>query len=63
MEYVAICKCCPTIADCKAAFGKYWIDKSDGGKGCRNPFAGWGIRKEPVMPKMPRRPVKQTELI
>lgn len=63
MEYKAVCKCCPVLADCKAAFGAYWEDKSNGGKGCPTPFAGWGARPAPVLPKMPRRKPKQENLI
>ena len=32
------CETCPTISDCKTAFGKYWNDKSAGGTGCNHPF-------------------------
>lgn len=33
------CAVCPSIKDCKMAFGKYWQDKSRGGIGCVHPFA------------------------
>ena len=33
------CESCPTKADCVAAFGIYWSDKSGGGVGCEHPFA------------------------
>ena len=33
------CESCPTKADCVAAFGIYWNDKSGGGVGCEHPFA------------------------
>ena len=33
------CENCPTKADCVAAFGIYWSDKSGGGVGCEHPFA------------------------
>jgi len=32
------CETCPTIQDCKEAFGRYWLEKSHGGVGCRFPF-------------------------
>ena len=32
------CESCPTKADCVAAFGIYWSDKSGGGVGCEHPF-------------------------
>lgn len=35
------CRCdtCPTIGDCKQAFGRYWSEKSSGGTGCEHPFS------------------------
>ena len=67
MQLTAFCSCCLSIADCKAAFGKYWLEKSHGGKGCCHPFTGWAKVevKPPALPKMPRRPrrVTQQELI
>lgn len=33
------CADCPTINDCKTAFGKFWKDKSGGGIGCKCRFA------------------------
>ena len=37
------CESCPTKADCVAAFGIYWSDKSGGGVGCEHPF---GYRRD-----------------
>lgn len=36
------CGVCPpwTQTVCRHAFGKYWNDKSDGGKGCDHPLDG-----------------------
>ena len=65
MSFKAICNTCPAIADCKHAFGKYWVDKSSGGVGCRHPFAGWGEGKPavpPPLPKMPRRPKRPVRM-
>ena len=63
MQYVRRCEICPTIADCKTAFGKYWLEKSHGGKGCCHPFTGWAKVeiKPPALPKMPRRPRRVTQ--
>lgn len=61
MEYAALCKCCTTIADCKAAYGKFWEDKSNGGVGCFHQFPGWGKKPAPSFPKMPRRPRKMVQ--
>lgn len=55
MEFKAVCNCCPVIADCKVAFGKFWQEKSHGGVGCAYPFPGWG-KTRPTMPKLPTRP-------
>ena len=33
------CADCKTVADCKIAFGKYWLERSQGGIGCNHPFA------------------------
>lgn len=33
------CESCQTKAECVAAFGIYWSDKSGGGVGCEHPFA------------------------
>lgn len=65
MDYAAICNACPVVADCKVAFGKYWLDKSRGGKGCGYPFPGWrkGVQVLPTMPKRPTRSVMQGEMI
>ena len=74
MSYAAICATCPTIADCKHAFGKYWLDKSNGGVGCKHPFKGWGGSQQPTLPQMPHRkrlkmptrpvrPMRQDELL
>ena len=62
MSFKAKCNTCLVIADCKHAFGKYWVDKSSGGIGCMHPFAGWNTGKPqmPTMPKMPRRPKMPT---
>ena len=32
------CETCPTIGDCKRAFGRYWTDRSHGGTGCDRRF-------------------------
>ncbi|MBQ0031783.1 MAG: hypothetical protein KBT68_03165 [bacterium] len=44
------CENCPTKADCVAAFGIYWNDKSGGGVGCEHPFgyrrAGGAARQD-----------------
>ena len=32
------CETCPTIGDCKRAFGRYWTDRSHGGVGCDSRF-------------------------
>jgi hypothetical protein len=63
MEFKAICNMCPAINDCKEAFGKFWGEKSNGGKGCRHPFGGWSRKPPPALPKMPRRKMKQANLI
>ena len=31
------CENCEVIEMCRKMFGKYWKDKSDGGKGCEHP--------------------------
>ncbi len=31
------CENCEVVEMCKRMFGKYWNDKSDGGKGCEHP--------------------------
>ncbi len=64
------CEKCPpwTQTVCRHAFGKYWNDKSDGGKGCTQPLdgvaeawrkAGWtpdkGATKTITLP-LPSRP-------
>lgn len=63
MQFVRRCEICPTIADCKTAFGKYWLEKSHGGKGCSHPFEGWAKAevKPPALPKMPRRPRREVQ--
>lgn len=63
MQFVRKCAVCQTIADCKTAFGKYWLEKSHGGKGCYHPFVGWAkVEVKPqALPKMPRRPRKMTQ--
>lgn len=33
------CADCKTAKDCKAAFGRYWLQRSSGGVGCSRPFA------------------------
>lgn len=33
------CRECPTIEDCREAFGRWWAEKSRGGRGCNNPFS------------------------
>lgn len=67
------CEKCPpwTQTVCRHAFGKYWNDKSDGGKGCTQPLdgvaeawrkAGWTPDKGATkaitlpLPSAPRRP-------
>lgn len=35
------CQTCAVAAQCKAAFGDYWTDKSGGGVGCAYPFPGY----------------------
>lgn len=35
----AHCAACAAIEWCKHAFGKYWIDKSSGGVGCKSPLS------------------------
>ena len=35
------CPTCAVAAQCKAAFGDYWTDKSGGGVGCAYPFPGY----------------------
>ena len=53
------CEKCPpwTQTVCRHAFGKYWNDKSDGGKGCTQPLDGvaeaW--RKAGWKPEMKQR--------
>lgn len=32
------CPTCAVVAQCKRTFGKYWIDKSSGGVGCKCPL-------------------------
>ena len=32
------CGTCPTIGDCKTAFGRYWTERSHGGAGCDRRF-------------------------
>ena len=59
-SYAMTCPDCPWTADCRAAFGRFWADKSDGGRGCRLPFTGWGIRA--ATPKRPERPVRPKRL-
>ena len=58
MQFGQRCETCAAIADCKAAFGKYWIEKSHGGEGCSYPL---GATKAPQYPKMPRRPKRITQ--
>lgn len=58
MQFVRRCETCAAIADCKAAFGKFWIDKSHGGEGCNHPLRA---AKAPQYPKMPRRQRKVTQ--
>ena len=38
------CADCTTKDDCKAAFGRYWNDKSHGGIGCNLLFAYVSLR-------------------
>ena len=38
------CPMCAVAAQCKAAFGKYWTDKSGGGVGCVYPFPAPGAK-------------------
>lgn len=42
-----LCAKCPTAADCKHAFGRYWLDRSSGGAGCNRQFAS----RKPDPPK------------
>lgn len=49
------CAECPYKANCKKAFGKFWMEKSNGCKGCKHPFKGWSRRTPPV-------PVRQRNL-
>lgn len=37
--YMCKCNICAALAACKHTFGKYWADKSHGGKGCDAPLA------------------------
>lgn len=38
------CDNCPTAADCRQAFGRYWNEKSRDGTGCDHRFPGYGIK-------------------
>lgn len=58
MQYVQKCEICAAIHYCKAAFGKFWPEKSNGGEGCNYPL---GAAKAPQYPKMPRRSRKMTQ--
>ena len=68
MQYVQKCEICAAIHHCKAAFGKFWPEKSNGGEGCDHPLdgvadawreAGWtpdkGTTKTITLP-LPSRP-------
>lgn len=54
-----MCSECPTIADCKRAFGKYWSVKSDSGRGCLYPFAYDQVAAPPPPKPKFRPPVKR----
>ena len=73
------CEKCPpwTQTVCRHAFGKYWNDKSDGGKGCTQPLdgvaeawrkAGWTPDKGATkaitlpLPSAPRRPATASKI-
>ena len=48
-ELKRYCKDCPTIEDCRHAFGKYWMGKSRNGTGCNCPFPGYRhVPSEPL---------------
>lgn len=54
------CAECPTIADCKNAFGKYWAEKSANGTGCKTPFAyDRTARRTPPPPPSNRKPIQR----
>ena len=47
------CAECQAMPDCKAAFGRFWADRSSGGVGCNHPFSGWR-RAEANWPAQPQ---------
>ena len=51
------CQTCAVVAQCKAAFGDYWTDKSGGGVGCAYPFPGYAgaEARRPEAQDAPRR--------
>ena len=48
MKY--FCVICETKDDCKYAFGKFWPQRSAGGKGCDTQFPGWPKDSRPKRP-------------
>lgn len=57
------CETCPTIGDCKQAFGRYWMDKSSNGNGCNHPFAyNRGISEKPTTRPPAPIPAPQPEI-
>lgn len=56
-QFIQRCADCPTAADCKTAFGKYWRFKSADGAGCNCPFPGYRRRSQlpPSIYSTPRR--------
>lgn len=47
------CDACPSLSQCRAAFGTFWLDRSSGGKGCQHPFTANRQQPKPPPEKKP----------
>ena len=50
MDEKYFCETCETKDDRKHAFGKFWPQRSAGGKGCDTQFPGWPKDSRPKRP-------------
>ena len=48
------CNTCAVAADCRKAFGRYWLERSNDGVGCDLRFSGWRPGEGASAPETPR---------
>lgn len=54
------CTSCPCREACRDAFGRFWGDRSHGGRWCEHPFDGVKDARQPTFPT--RAPMTEDEL-